>query len=416
MSQINEVDDNEHSPLGASSAERWIPCPGSVRATNGMPGKSGAASLYGTAAHTVSEWCRKQNVPAKTFLGQVLRIKKEEGGTADITVDADMVAYVQTFVDKVEEEEGEALIEVRVRYDHIGGVPGGFGTLDDARLKPAKAKVTDFKSGAGKKYAKMNPQLMLYATGIIAEYHWLYSFETFTLAISQPRIDHYDEWEVSVADLIHWFNTVAVPAALRTQDDDAPFKAGDWCFFCKIRETCKVRMKSVFDVLADDFEEVGDAVEKTEKRITENAKLTNDEIVKILRVAPLITKYLSQLYTYAAAEKLAGRTVGDMKFVEGRSSRDFGAPEATVVERVLKTVPDLKKEELYTKPELLSMPKIEAVAGKKYFAAATKTKEPGVLHDLVKKTPGKPKLVFGDDPRPEYIPDPTTEFEEVEEE
>jgi len=46
-----------HSPIGASSAERWINCPASVRLSEGCKKPAGIYAEEGTAAHSLCEEC-----------------------------------------------------------------------------------------------------------------------------------------------------------------------------------------------------------------------------------------------------------------------------------------------------------------------------------------------------------------------
>lgn len=414
MTTITEIGEGSHSILGASAAERWLNCPGSVLATKDLPDKSSQYAIEGNAAHTVSEWAREQNVSAKKFIGQVVRVNKADGHT-DVTVTEDMAAAVDEFVDKVNEYEGDELIEVRVDYRSV--VPLGFGTLDSGKLLPNVGRITDFKFGEGvKKHAEMNPQLMLYALGVYLEYNWLYDFKKFVLAISQPRLDHYDEWEILVCDLLTWAGTVAKPAAERALQPNAPFKAGHWCQFCKIKATCKVRAEDVFDTITEEFKDLDSAVAEVEGIADRVPTLTNDEVAKILLAWPNVEKFGSALKAHAASEVLAGRPVGDFKFVEGRGGRSLAVPEDQAIETILVTAPEVTRDKLFTKPELLSVAQLEKVVGKKYFAPGTEKKEPGKLHSLIRKVPGKATLVPGSDPRPVYSPDPTSDFSEVTEE
>ena len=43
----------EHARLGASNAERWMKCPGSVRLNEGLPRKTSAYAAEGIAAHAI---------------------------------------------------------------------------------------------------------------------------------------------------------------------------------------------------------------------------------------------------------------------------------------------------------------------------------------------------------------------------
>ena len=411
MDKTIEIEDGAHSELGPSSAERWLECPGSVIATRGIPDKVSAYAISGTASHTLSEWCRLQGKNASEFLGTKIRVKHANGFT-DCEVDKERAASVQEFVDKLRESDGDELVEARVSYTKF--VPSGFGTLDAAKLKMYHARIVDFKDGSGvQKYAKMNPQLMLYAVGVWLAYDWLYEFKSFTLAICQPRLDHYDEWDISLDELLAWVEGYVVPRAQRALKPGAPFKAGSWCQFCRIKDTCRVRAESVFDTVTGEFEDLDTAVAKTESAVERMPTLSNDEIAKILLALPSITKWVQAVKSYAEKEVREGRAVGDFKFVAGRSSRDWAVDAAEVEKQLLEA--GASKEDIYTKPELLGPAKVEKVPalGKKLFAPATEKKEAGKLANLIRKSEGKPTLVPGSDPRPAVSVDPTTDFEDV---
>lgn len=409
--RVFEVPESPHSVLGPSSAERWLNCPGSVLATRGMPDQSSIYAVTGTAAHALSEWVRVQGKPAKDWLGATIRVFR--GITAhDVVVDEPMVDSVQEFVDRVAEQPGEELIEALVRYESI--VPGGFGTLDSGKLTEKVLRITDFKDGQGvKKWAKMNPQLMLYAYGVHLEFGWMYpEIDRVVLAISQPRLDHYDEWELSLAQLLEWVGDTLAPGAKLALTSGAPFKAGDWCQFCKIKATCRERAKTVFEQVTGDFVDLDVAVESV-KGVAETVPLlSNDDVAKALTAWPSIEKWGKALKEYAGHEIAAGRAVGDMKFVEGRGSREWAVPESEVVDAI--SAYGAEKEQLFSAPELISVAQAEKLVPKKLFAPGTETKEAGALAGLVKKTPGKPTLVAGSDPRPAYHIDATAEFSEVE--
>lgn len=240
MSQVVEVAEGAHSELGPSAAERWMNCPGSVLASRGKPDRPSTYAIEGTAAHTVSEWVRRQKVPASTFKGIVVRVQHapgEDGGTfTDVKCGKAMVDGVQTFVDHLSVYKGDEIIEGRVTYDY------GFGTLDSGILAPKVGRTTDFKFGTGvKKDAKMNPQLLHYAYGLHRAWDWMYGFKSWVLGIDQPRLRHYDEWEIRTKDLLAWYDDVAMPAAWKALTPGQPRVAGDWCQFCRIRKTCSVK-------------------------------------------------------------------------------------------------------------------------------------------------------------------------------
>ena len=46
-----------HAKLSASGAERWLTCPGSIKAEESIPDKSSKFAMEGTAAHELAELC-----------------------------------------------------------------------------------------------------------------------------------------------------------------------------------------------------------------------------------------------------------------------------------------------------------------------------------------------------------------------
>ena len=222
------IPEGAHSPLGPSSAERWLNCPGST----GQGQTEYAAE--GTAAHSLSEWVRNGQ-PLLSYKGKLLVV-----GEYQFKVGKNMMDSVQTFVTETGKEgPGVALVEERVSYYEV--VPDGFGTLDHARLNEGLARVKDFKHGKGVVVnAKENPQLMLYAFGTYLKYRWLYDFDKFILSICQPRVRHFDDWEISLGHLLQWVYDVVRPGAKRVHPD-APRVAGSWCKFCGHKNTCPVR-------------------------------------------------------------------------------------------------------------------------------------------------------------------------------
>lgn len=229
VSDVIVIPEGAHSPRGPSSSERWLNCAGST------PGPQTEYAAEGGAAHELSKWVRDTGLPASFWKGKILQV-----GDFQFKVGKNMIDSVERFVaDVVAEGPGHALTEERVGYEEL--VAGGFGTTDHARLLDWVCRVKDFKHGKGVVVgAKENPQLMLYALGIYFKYRWIYDFDKFVLSICQPRVAHFDEWEVSLGRLLQWGYDVVRPGALRVHPD-APRVAGPWCKFCGRKDTCSTR-------------------------------------------------------------------------------------------------------------------------------------------------------------------------------
>ena len=242
-----------HSPLGPSSGDRWINCPGSVNATRGIKDESSEFAAEGNFAHDIAEMARKKDVLATTFIGYKATVAGFE-----FECDKEMADHVQYFIEYVNQFEcDENLNESRVRYD--AWVEDGFGTLDAALLDDGLSIVVDLKYGKGiKVFAEDNTQLKLYALGIYQDYSELYDIQRFRLCIVQPRLDHIDEWEISVEELLVWADEVVEPKADEALTDTAEFKAGSWCQWCKIKASCKTRADAMKASLFDEIDEVRD--------------------------------------------------------------------------------------------------------------------------------------------------------------
>lgn len=234
MNDIIVIPDGAHSVLGPSSAERWLNCGGGIG-----QGQTEYAA-FGTCAHTLSEWVRNERKPVEAWNGKTL-----QSGEFQFKVGKMMMNAVRTFVESVEKLPGPALVEERVHYEEL--VPGGFGTLDDARPYLDACVVTDFKGGKGVVVsAKDNPQLKLYDLGVFFKYDWIYKFKKFVNRISQPRrgvAAEVEVEEVSVGHLLQWGFDVVRPRAelLLAGELEEQLKAGAWCKFCGKKETCSVR-------------------------------------------------------------------------------------------------------------------------------------------------------------------------------
>ena len=232
--EIITLAEGAHSILGPSSSERWMNCPSSVLAPG--IGKQTEYAACGTAAHSLSEWVRETGKPASEWKGTTIVV-----GDFQFKVGKTLIDSVTTFVEEVSAIPGAPLIEELVAYEDL--VPGGFGTMDDGRLEDGLCTITDYKHGQGVQVsAKGNSQMRLYALGVWFKYRWIYDFDKFVLKICQPRLRHFEKDEISLGKLLQWGYDTIRPAAKLAMTPGAPIRAGSWCRFCKIKDTCQTRM------------------------------------------------------------------------------------------------------------------------------------------------------------------------------
>lgn len=404
---VTIIPPGEHSPLGPSSSKRWMHCAGSVDASLGASDDESIYAAEGTAAHYLSELCRRNAVPALAYLGHNFRVGKHT-----FPVDEEMIESVQAFVDWCAEQPGVPLTEQRI--DYSGWAPPEvlakygktFGTLDDARMLGKVCYITDFKHGKGvQEYAEDNTQLMLQALGVMQEFDYLFEFEGFVLQISQPRLDHFDSWPISREALVKWaYDNMAgyFEAVLVGKQ----FAAGDWCKFCRIRKKCAVRANTGVQLMleAGEFEDL-DELETHALRARNGLQfVTTEQMVKILPVLDVFKAWIKDLEKRAISELMAGDKImaAAWKLVEGRSNRKWNGSEEEIANAMPANGPDP-----YEEPTLKSVSVLEKELGKKGFTE--------LFGKFVTKPPGKPKLVPIEDKRPAITNLAQVEFDNLDE-
>jgi hypothetical protein len=247
---------------------------------------------------------------------------------------------------------------------------------------------------------------MLYALGVYIEWNWLYDFDRFVLVVHQPRLDHVDEWEIRVEDLLVWARNVLVPAYQATLDPNAPFVPGETqCKFCKIRATCVARGRSVFTSIVDQFDTIEEAAAQVEVGIKPIHTLTNDQIAAALRAEPNATAWFKAVKAWAVGELARGGSVGDFKMVAGRANRKWGLPEADAAFALKSAGADAGDIYQYS---LISPAAAEKLIGKQHPIWQ--------VEGLVEKPTGKPTLAPGSDRRKALVLDPGAAFDVIEEE
>jgi hypothetical protein len=358
-------------------------CPGSVLATAGMPDTESEYSAEGTFAHEVSEIAREEGKPARKYIGMIKEI-----GPYKFKVDKPFAEAVQTFLDYVAQFPGDAYFEERVTYyewvPEPKGKPehGGFGTADDIRIEEGVCYVTDLKFGKGVAvHAKDNIQLKLYALGVHECFDAIYDIEKYVLNICQPRIGIIEEFVISREDLIEWADAEVRPTAKRSLKPGAPFAAGDWCQFCKIKQRCKTRAEKAEKALLD---EMGDVIDPK--------LLNNTELGEKMDMVKFIRKWCTDIAELTLSEVQKGHEVtgeaGNYKLVAGRGSRQW--------KNVKRAEAALRKAKL----------KVGDIFERKMISPAAAEKIIGAKHDImtkqVNKLLGKPTLAPGDDTRSEF--------------
>ena len=370
-----------HALLSASGASRWIACPPSARKEAQKQDEQSTYAAEGTTAHELAEVELAQKlklIDKKKYLLQRSDIEMNEYFCPEMhDYMEDYVAAVLERYEAAKAEDPGAIICLEERLDFSPWVTEGFGTGDVVMVYGSTVEVIDLKYGKGVPVsAENNAQLMLYGLGAYNAYDMLYGLDKVVMTIMQPRLDSISTFEIDVADLLQWAETIVKPAAELAWKGEGEFCAGDHCKFCKIRATCRARAEANMALAKHDF---ADADE-----------LDPEELADILHKAGELQAWVSDIQSYALdqAENHGVKFPG-WKLVEGRSNRKYTDDDA-VAGTLMAAGYD--EDKIYEK-KLLGITKLEKEVGKKTV------KE--LLSDLIVKPPGKLTLAPLDDKRPE---------------
>lgn len=401
---IAAVEAGGHSVFAPSAAHRWFICAASLRATlmaqaaiideDGSPvSGSSIYSVEGSAAHDLAEDWLTRGYRPNDRLGETY----ERDGFA-ITIDEEMFDHIAEYVRRVEEVSAAChryLVEERVDLSRLFPIPRQGGTADVILFDELTGTLYlfDLKYGRGVRvFADHNYQLMLYALGAI----WLLlqedpcrKIERVVLNIIQPRLDHYDTWEVDPLELYAFAWDVKRRAAL-AWSENAPYTPDPKaCRFCPIRSSCRA--------LAEQIEREADLVfaddppdEPGENDGRSLRAMTLEEKAQTLRWRPTVESWFNALYADLLTAAEAGDVVEGWKISEGRRSFAWKNP-ASIADAL--DMLGLPENEIFEPRSVRSPAQIKKVL-KKFGLKGPKT-----ITGLMEVTSGKRTLVPVIDPR-----------------
>lgn len=362
---------SQHAVLSASGSNKWIHCHPSARLEELFEEKPSAYAAEGTEAHSVAEqklrnWIeghpRKKVKAANGEMNEATNFYKD---------------YVLEVYNKEKKKSGIADLFIEVQVDLTPWIPEGFGTSDAVIVSNHKLHVIDLKYGKGVKVSALyNPQLMIYAAGVMALYDCLYDFDTVALHIVQPRLDHVSTWELTTEELADWMENTVKPAAKEAWEGQGEQNAGEWCKFCKAKPKCKAHAQNM---------------KKLDERYQRmyGMLLTDQQISELLPELPSLMDWAKEVQEFALDQALKGTCYKGYKVVEGVSRRQI-TDENKVAEALQNAGFEYKS--IMTQPKLQTITKLEKLVGKKDFEEIA-----GVW---VVKPQGKPTLVPESDKRP----------------
>lgn len=303
-----------HSPLGASGAERWMNCPGSVTLLKHLDLDESDEPDYrleGSAAHEAAAKALREDLDAWELVGETF---------LGLTMTAELVNPLQIYLDYcrslcVEPHEHwiEYAISSPVHPQFYGTLDFGVQVQTDNRLH-----VVDLKFGQGVLVEiDQNPQLMYYAFGLIdgCERYARLEMPSDTpvrLTICQPRGFHTDgpvrSWDTTVGKIKSWVHGVLVPAMQATEFDDR-LTPGDWCRFCPAKLACPM-LTALFQAAA--LANPKHLPDMSDQAVGENYRLWDG-----------VKHYGRALEAEAFARAMRGRAIPHAKLVHKKANRTW---------------------------------------------------------------------------------------------
>src|SRR5271166_296246 len=264
-----------HSLFSPSAAHRWMACPGSMAfPENREQGESSVYADDGSATHAFAAAALDgEHFP----IGHITKINGKE-----YTLDEERAQRIQGYCDDVRRRAtgGHLFVESKVDLSNYLGA-GQSGTADVAIALPVQRLgiIEDLKDGSGEKvYASYcvkpatadtaeirepNPQLALYALGMLPNFELFGEIDNVLLVIYQPKLNHIDEFKISREHLRAFgakaTSAVALARAAMVSGERSLTTAGylhagtKQCRWCRAKHRCPELARSVADEVRLDF-------------------------------------------------------------------------------------------------------------------------------------------------------------------
>jgi hypothetical protein len=229
---------SDHARLAPSAAYRW--------ATGGCAAAPSIAALYPEKEE--SDASREGTAAHHALAEMLLKRPVASGDVAPngVTIDQDMI---ENALDVVHRLNGRYVrVEEKVTITTVH--KDCWGTPDMVHLDIQTRELTVYDYKYGHRYVDVfqNPQLMLYAIGVL-ECNDITDWSSWTikLVIIQPRCYHpegtWREWSLSGTELDQWANKF-YEAAIFTTMDEPKAKTGEHCRNCPGLLHCQAALRS----------------------------------------------------------------------------------------------------------------------------------------------------------------------------
>lgn len=269
-----------------------------------FPGSTNDSADEGTAAHFLQEQCLEHKVDAAHFHGTRIKV---ENGHAEFhqggkwPVGPDFTREVQKSLDVIHSLADGATIypeqklpisfitnEYRVKatgaiaFRHDTGayvdiltgqvyaeseVEEVTGTSDVVIVKGKKAIIADLKFGRGVQVDAVElKQLLMYGAAAVRGFDMMGEIEEIELHILQPRLNNFDVWRMSVAEMDERIEEIRQTSnrILAGPKGLCAVPGEKQCRFCKASATCKERTEHTMELIVGEFVDLDKGFVKVE--------------------------------------------------------------------------------------------------------------------------------------------------------
>jgi len=411
-----------HSIFAPSASAMWMNCAGSLIANLLAEDDAGIDAAYGTVGHGVGEMWLKTGVRPSHLIGRIETV--DEGHAKfDIEIDSIMLNYVEQYVDWCNFLPGDHFVERRVDFSRLTPIDRQSGTADHIACAPGWMIITDLKMGKGHQvFAENNSQGLLYALGAYFKWDPIYHFEKITIRIAQPRLGHWDEWTITLQELLD-FADLVIERAMAAWVPNAPRTPGiKQCQWCKVRASCADRAAWIYNIVTGAGDSLYDPVDTSafldmldgdefSMQTVPARELTMAEMVKLVAYRKSVENWFKDIEDALERAMMRGESVPQRKLVAGRGKRVFLEKDPLKLADLLELASGVPSSEFMEPPTVFGITKIEEVLQNK---GGYKGKElPGLFDGFVLKIPGRPTMAPEWDKRPAVGLDDDGDFDDL---
>lgn len=434
-----------HSLFSPSKANMWMECIGALSMPeNQLADTSSTFADDGTASHTLAAWCFEHKLDTVDYPDESITVNDRA-----YLVDDERRTRIQSYVDDIRRSAMGGIVwsEHRVdlsRYLGMAGceacngtgarpaphtsvacevcggsgeVPQG-GTSDAVVILPELETIIvgDLKDGAGERVwasyldadgvRRPNHQAANYGLGVLEDVLLMgYKITKVILRIYQPRLDHLDEFQMTVEELFEFGSKVSAAALANgeafTIAGGAPaldakgllVPGTKTCRWCRAIAGCPAYQRHIAEITRAEFDDES----QEELPVPDNTAA----LAKAYAKAPFVAQWLKAVSAAVAKAVSDGKEVIGpdnlpLKYVEGGLGSRAWDPAKLLSGEVEAALSGQLGPKAYEIPKPLTAPAAAKLLDKK----ATKNMWQDVFEPMIKRPKKPPMLAWGSDTRP----------------